>query len=138
MSSQLPLFRPAVLLRAEALCLLIAACGAFHLLFPHHWVLFACLFLVPDLSLLLSLRGPGVMASGFYNLMHNYVLPGILGIVAVLLHRALFGDLTLIWIAHISLDRVLGYGLKYPTSLRFTQIQSAARPVIPSDNPALR
>ncbi len=129
------MFRPIHLLRAEALCLLVAACGAFHVVFPHHWLLFVCLFLLPDLSLLVSLGGPSAVASGFYNLMHNYVLPGVLGILAAPLQSALLGELSLIWIAHISLDRMLGYGLKYPTSFKFTHIQSADNPRITVDEP---
>jgi hypothetical protein len=106
------------------LCVLVASCGTYHLLFPHHWVLFACLFLVPDLSLLAYLRGPGSAASALYNWMHSYVFPALLGILAAAFHSSLLGELSLIWISHIGMDRMLGYGLKYPTSFRFTHIQS--------------
>lgn len=130
-------FRPVHLLHAEALCLLFASCGAFHLLFPHHWVLFTCFFLVPDLSLLPYLQGPSAMASTLYNVMHNYVVPGVLGIFAVPFHSVPFGEVSLIWIAHISLDRMFGYGLKYPVSFRFTHIQSTENPaIVPSDTGA--
>ncbi len=128
--TQPTIFRPFSLLHAEALCFLFASCGAYHLLFPHHWVLFACLFLVPDVSLLPYFRGPSAAASVFYNLMHNYALPGLLVILAALFHRILLGELGLIWTAHISMDRMLGYGLKYPASFKFTHIQSTANPVI--------
>jgi hypothetical protein len=40
---------------------------------------------------------------------------------------------SLIWIAHIGMDRALGFGLKYPASFRFTHIQSAANPAIVSE-----
>jgi hypothetical protein len=130
MTTQPMFIRPVFLLQAEALCLFFASCGAYHLLFPHHWVKFACLFLVPDLSLLTYFRGPSAAASVFYNAIHNYVLPGLLGVLATLLHSALLGEVSLIWIAHISMDRMLGYGLKYPASFKFTHIQSTADPVI--------
>jgi hypothetical protein len=130
MQSQPSFSRPVYLLRTEAFCVLFASCGAYHLLFPHHWVMFACLFLVPDLSLLTYARGPNAVASIVYNVIHSYVLPGLLGILAVIFTSALLGEMSLIWIGHISLDRVLGYGLKYPTSFQFTHIQSAANPVI--------
>ena len=128
MQKQPLLFRPVSLLRAEALCVLVASCTAYHLWFPHHWVMFACLFLVPDLSLLMYLRGPSAPASMVYNLLHGYVLPALLGALAVFSGHALFGELSLIWIGHIGMDRALGYGLKYPTSFQFTHIQSAAQP----------
>ena len=130
MSEQPIISRPVSLLHAEALCVLVASCGEYHLLFPHHWVLFACLFLAPDLSLLTYLRGSGAAASVTYNAVHSYVLPGLLGLLAPLFHSGLLGELSLIWIAHISMDRMFGYGLKYPTSFRFTHIQSTAKPVI--------
>jgi Domain of unknown function (DUF4260) len=134
MQSQPPFSRPVYLLRAEALCALFASCGAYHLLFPHHWVMFACLFLVPDLSLLTYARGPNAVASIVYNVVHSYVLPALLGILAVLFTSTLLGEISLIWIGHIGLDRVLGYGLKYPTFGQFTHIQSAANPVtVPND-----
>lgn len=127
--------QPVYLLRTEACCFLFASCGAYHLLFPHHWVMFACLFLVPDLSLLTYARGPNAVASIVYNVMHSYVLPGLLGLFAAFYRSALLGEMSLIWICHISLDRVLGYGLKYPTSFQFTHIQSAADPVIVPNPP---
>jgi len=61
-------------------------------------------------------------------MMHNYALPALVGILAALLHRALLGEVSLIWIAHISMDRMLGYGLKYPASFKFTHIQATANP----------
>jgi hypothetical protein len=128
MASQPMLIRPVFLLHAEGLCFFFASCGAYHLLFPHHWILFACLFLVPDLSLLLYHREPSAPASLFYNVMHNYALPALVGILAVLLHRALLGEVSLIWSAHISMDRMLGYGLKYPASFKFTHIQATGNP----------
>lgn len=128
MASQPMLIRPVFLLHAEGLCFFFASCGAYHLLFPHHWILFACLFLVPDLSLLLYYREPSAPASLFYNVMHNYALPALVGILAVLLHRALLGEVSLIWSAHISMDRMLGYGLKYPASFKFTHIQATGNP----------
>jgi hypothetical protein len=130
MNNQPLISRPVYLLHAEALCLLLASCGAYHLLYPHHWVLFACLFLVPDLSLLTYLRGPSAGGSVFYNVMHSYVLPAVLGIFAAPFHSTLLGEVSLIWTAHISMDRMFGYGLKYPASFQFTHIQSTANPMI--------
>ena len=38
----------------------------------------------------------------------------------------LAGQFALIWMAHISFDRCLGYGFKFPGSFRYTHIQTAA------------
>ena len=59
-----------------------------------------------------------------------YALLCVVGILAALLHSTLLGELSLIWTAHISMDRMLGYGLKYPASFKFTHIQSTANPAI--------
>ena len=118
--------RPVHFLRAEALGGLLASGVAYHLLFPHRWLVFACLFLVPDLSLLLFVRGPNIAASVVYNLMHTYIFPAILGALAFHFGSTLLGEASLIWIFHISLDRVLGYGLKYANSFKFTHLQNAA------------
>ena len=125
MKTQHKISRPVYLLQAEALLLLFAASGAYRLLFPHHWLFVALLFLVPDLSLLLFVRGTNATAVTVYNVVHSYVLPLLLGIAAAQSHNVAFGEVSLIWICHISLDRMLGYGLKYPTSFKFTHMQSA-------------
>jgi hypothetical protein len=123
-----PVFaRPAVLLQAEAVCTLLAACLAYNVLFPHRWLLFACFFLLPDVSLLPYVKGPTAAASVFYNVMHSYVFPVLLGVLAVLLHRTLTGEVGLIWIAHISMDRMIAAGLKHPATFRVTHIQDARK-----------
>ena len=127
MRKQLALFRPIYLLQAESFCTLVAACTAYSLLFPHHWGLFVCLFLVPDLSLLF-VRGLGLTAAAVYNTAHSYVLPVVLGVLAIHARSFALGQVSLIWISHIGMDRTLGYGLKYPASFRYTHIQSAAEP----------
>jgi hypothetical protein len=42
--------------------------------------------------------------------------------VSRLLHNQSWDWLLLIWIAHIGLDRAIGYGLKYPTGFRDTHL----------------
>jgi len=126
MKRDLLITRPDTLLYAEAFFTLAAACVAYHLWFPHHWILFGCLFLAPDLSLLPYLRGPSAAANVLYNAIHSYVLPILLGLAALYLHSVLCGEVSLIWICHVSWDRMIGYGLKYPASFKFTHLQNAA------------
>jgi hypothetical protein len=118
--------RPDVLLRLEALLALVVGCIAYQYLYPHHWGLFALLFLVPDISLLGYLRPASKTSAAFYNLVHCYVLPFALGLLAWERGGVLGGQLALIWMAHISFDRCLGYGLKFPESFRYTHIQRSA------------
>jgi hypothetical protein len=120
------LTRPDALLRLEGLLTLVAACVAYQRIYPGHWGLFALLFFGPDLSLLGYLRSASKSSATVYNLVHNYVLPLALGLLAWKQRSPLGGELALIWLAHISFDRCLGYGLKFPGVFRYTHIQSSA------------
>lgn len=113
--------RPAVLLRVEALALLLVGL----LLYRHlgaSWLLFGITFLVPDLAMLGYLAGNRIGALG-YNLLHNYTLPAGLAIVGLLAGGSTLPvALALIWLAHIALDRALGFGLKYRDGFQHTHL----------------
>jgi len=47
----------------------------------------------------------------------------LLGLAGVAARSSLVEYLALIWFAHIALDRLLGYGLKYPTRFQDTHLQ---------------
>jgi hypothetical protein len=86
------------------------------------WGWFALLFLAPDLFMLgylVNVRAGAV----FYNLVHTYALPLLLIAYAVLAARLWLLPYGLIWTAHIGMDRVLGFGLKYPTAFKDTHLQ---------------
>jgi Domain of unknown function (DUF4260) len=120
------LTRPDVLLRLEGLLSLVVGCVAYQCIYPGHWGTFALLFLVPDISLLGYLRSANKSSAAFYNVVHSYVLPLGLGLFAWRQGSLLTGQLALIWLAHISFDRCIGYGLKFPGVFRYTHIQSSA------------
>ena len=88
----------------------------------HSWWLFALLILAPDLSFLGYLAGSRLGAAA-YNLLHNLVLPVALGTAAVLADSEASLAVALIWLAHIGVDRLIGYGLKYPTAFKDTHLQ---------------
>lgn len=111
---------PAVLLRAEGLAVFVAALLAYHALGAAWW-LFVVLFLAPDLSFLAYLVDRRTGAA-VYNAVHTYVLPVGLGILAYYATAPLGMALALIWIAHIGIDRALGYGLKYRTAFGDTHL----------------
>ncbi len=90
------------------------------------WLMFALLLLAPDLSMLGYLAGPRFGAFS-YNLAHTLIVPLALGAVAWLAGNPLGQQLALIWIAHIALDRALGYGLKLPASFRDTHLGRIGR-----------
>ena len=91
------------------------------------WGLFAALILVPDLAFLGYLAGARVGAIA-YNITHSLIGPGLLLLAALLLPGAAAAlPVTLIWIAHIGIDRALGYGLKYGAGFGFTHLGRIGR-----------
>jgi Domain of unknown function (DUF4260) len=87
-----------------------------------HWWLFALLLLTPDLSMLGYLVNPSV-GSAAYNLVHTSSVPILLLAVAIIAPLPVLEPYALIWLAHIGMDRMLGYGLKYPTRFKDTHLQ---------------
>jgi hypothetical protein len=115
----------ALILRLEYAALTIFSLLAYiHLQGP--WWLFAVLFLVPDLSMLGYLAGPRVGANA-YNLVHTSVLPLVLIAVGVASSGPIATLIGLIWFFHIACDRMLGYGLKLPTSFNDTHLGKIGR-----------
>lgn len=111
---------PAVLLRLEGAALL-ALSVLLYGMNGGSWLLFALLILAPDLSLLGYLAGPRTGAAA-YNALHTYALPAALGAFGLLGGNPLLETLALIWFAHISFDRLVGYGLKYPSGFKHTHM----------------
>ncbi len=109
-----------LLLRLEGLVVLLLATWLYSL-HGAGWLIFVVLFFVPDLSMLGYLRDPRLGAMT-YNVAHTYAVPLLLIGAAVLAgHPALLAA-GLIWVAHIGLDRMLGYGLKLPTAFHDTHL----------------
>lgn len=77
--------------------------------------------MLPDLSIVGYLINPAVGAVS-YNLIHHKglgILLGLLGLVTGTQTLMLTG---IILVAHSSMDRVVGYGLKYPDSFKHTNL----------------
>jgi hypothetical protein len=89
------------------------------------WWLFAALWLVPDLSMLGYLGGP-CWGARCYNAIHSTITPITLALAALLLHTASPLPFALIWLNHIGVDRLLGYGLKYPAGFGWTHLGTQA------------
>ena len=83
------------------------------------WLGFAALFFVPDVAFAGYLAGPRVGAI-VYNVLHSYVGP-------LLLVIATGSEIAWIWLAHVGFDRMLGYGLKYPTAFGDTHMGRIGR-----------
>ncbi|WP_234983790.1 DUF4260 family protein [Pseudacidovorax sp. RU35E] len=103
-----------LLLRAEGAALLLFAVLAYAQMAPGQWGRFAALLLLPDLAMLGYLAGPAIGARA-YNAAHSVISPVLLAGAgfATPAQATLLWSLAAIWLAHIGLDRLLGYGLKY-------------------------
>lgn len=77
--------------------------------------------LAPDLSMLGYLAGRKAGAA-LYNLGHWYGLPFLCIGWGVFEYAPLVLAVGLIWTAHIGVDRVLGYGLKYADGFGVTHL----------------
>jgi len=112
---------PLTLLHVEGIAVAVAAV-ALYVHGDHSWLLFALLILAPDLSMLGYLAGTRAGALA-YDLVHTSAWPVALGAVGVLTDNDSAVAVALIWLAHIGVDRALGYGLKYPTGFKDTHLQ---------------
>jgi Domain of unknown function (DUF4260) len=114
-----------LILRAEQVAVFVAGVAAYLAMGGHPlWLL--PLLLVPDLSMVGYLVGP-VAGAVTYNLAHNLVLGLVLlgiGWFAALAPLALAGAVLL---AHVGMDRALGYGLKLPTGFADTHLGRIGR-----------
>jgi hypothetical protein len=111
---------PKLLLHLEGLAV-FGASIALYAYAGYGWLAFALLLLTPDLAMLgyLLNKRAGSIA---YNLFHSYSLPLGLALVSLLSGSALGLQLGLIWLAHIGMDRSVGYGLKYASDFKDTHL----------------
>ncbi|MEA2576728.1 MAG: hypothetical protein QOD78_316 [Chloroflexota bacterium] len=107
-------------LRAEGVAAFAAGLAGF-LFLGLPWWAFVLLLIVPDVSMVGYLRGPRVGAI-VYNLVHDLAT----GVAVAGLGLA-FGSVPLaaagaILVAHSGMDRIAGYGLKYPDAFQHTHL----------------
>ena len=101
----------APLLRLEGLVLFLGMTLLYAVWGGSWWVYFI-LFLAPDLSFAGYLAGPKEGAI-IYNATHSYMAPVARMTAGFVIAKPLVLSLAMIWLAHIGIDRALGYGLKY-------------------------
>ena len=57
-----------------------------------------------------------------YNAAHSYLAPMALMTTGFAISQPLVLSIAMIWLAHIGVDRALGYGLKYSAGFGFTHL----------------
>jgi hypothetical protein len=112
-------------LRIEGMAVLVAGSGIY-LAAGGPWLLLVPLLLIVDVSMVGYLAGPRVGAT-VYNLAHNQAT-GLLvlgaGVVWALSPLVLAGA---VLVGHSGMDRLAGYGLKYPTAFGDTHLGRIGR-----------
>ena len=103
------------------------ACAFFLTLFFYWYsdfslLLFFLLLLVPDITMIGYAMNTKIGAN-IYNVGHSFLLPLVLLVVSFIIVNSIIMMISLIWLAHIFMDRALGYGLKYTDSFKQTHIQ---------------
>jgi hypothetical protein len=116
---------PRLLLRLEGAAVF---CGAvfFYWRLDGSWLWFVVLFLAPDLSFFAYLVSPRVGAIA-YNAVHTTLGPLALLALAAWRGWPVGEDVALIWLAHVGVDRALGYGLKYGAGFGDTHLGRLGR-----------
>jgi hypothetical protein len=86
------------------------------------WLFAIPLLLLPDVSMVGYLAGRGA-GSFFYNLVHNWAV----GLAALGIGAWVGSDPIMlvgtVLVGHVGMDRLVGYGLKYPTHFKDTHLQ---------------
>jgi hypothetical protein len=94
---------------------------------PYSWWLFPVLLFAPDLSMVGYVAGPAIGAFT-YDLIHHRAIALALYVSGVLLYLPLLSLVGVVMLAHASLDRVVGYGLKYSDAFTHTHLGTIGRP----------
>ena len=115
------LIKPRWILHLEGAAIFVAAIYFYHA--GHFsWWLLAAVFLAPDLFMLGYLKD-AKWGAAVYNLVHTLAGPALRLGITFSLHVTAYLPYVLIWLAHIGMDRALGFGLKYPTFFKDTHLQ---------------
>lgn len=88
---------------------------------PFAWWWYPVLLFTPDLSMLGYLISPQVGAT-MYNFVHLKALGISIFVAGIILASQPLQLAGLILFGHSSMDRVLGYGLKYPDAFQHTHL----------------
>jgi len=112
--------KPRVFLRIEGVVLFIASLFLFSSTHQHWWWV-PVLLLVPDVFMVGYARSTQLGAL-IYNIGHIYLVPMLIALYSWHNHRPLISAIGLIWLAHIGMDRLLGYGLKYDDNFKHTHL----------------
>ncbi len=111
---------PRLWLRLEGATLLISTLILYAATGRSWWVV-ATVVLLPDLFMVGYLGGTRLGAL-MYNIAHATPAPALLAGLGSWQHWQSLVAVALVWLAHIGLDRLMGYGLKYSDHFQHTHL----------------
>ncbi|EQB34927.1 MULTISPECIES: DUF4260 domain-containing protein [Virgibacillus] len=113
--------QPKTIIRIEGVAVLLISIYVYAA-YEFNWLLFGLFLFAPDLSMVGYLKSKQTGA-WVYNIFHTYALPIIIVMLGFIFVHTWFLKIALIWFAHIGMDRMFGFGLKYKTAFKDTHIQ---------------
>jgi hypothetical protein len=117
--------KPRLWLRLDGGVVFVASIFLFAVTHQSWWI-YPVLLFVPDIFIMGYLRDTSVGAS-CYNVGHSYFLPSLAVLFGWEWHHILPIAVGIIWIGHIGMDRLLGYGLKYDDNFKNTHLGDLAK-----------
>ena len=96
------------------------------------WWLVPVTLLLPDLVMAAYFGGTRLGAH-MYNVVHATPLPAALAGLSWWQHDRLALALALVWLAHIGMDRLAGYGLKYGDHFQHTHLGRLGKRDVPTE-----
>ncbi|MGB4843195.1 MAG: DUF4260 domain-containing protein [Ferruginibacter sp.] len=108
------------IIKLEEMAMLVASILAL-IYFKVEWWYYLILFLGPDISMIGYLAGNKVGAI-CYNIFHHKGIALVVFVIGFSNGNWLLQVVGLILFGHSSMDRVLGYGLKYNEGFKFTHL----------------
>jgi hypothetical protein len=108
-------------LKLESLGLFLLFTCSYFVWKPGAWGIFLALFFVPDVSFLLIFVSKKATVIA-YDLLHHQGFLAILTLLGFYFHSDWCMQIGLIFLAHSTFDRIVGYGLKYTDSLDHTHL----------------
>ena len=92
---------------------------------PFVWWLYPALLLLPDVGMI-GYAVNNIVGAFTYNLFHHKGVAILIGIVGLLLANNSLLLTGIILFGHSSMDRMMGYGLKYNKGFKYTHLGSLA------------
>lgn len=108
------------ILKIEELAIFLGGIFAFSFL-SFEWWWFPVLLFLPDISMIGYLFGNRIGAI-VYNIFHHKGIAVFVGIAGLLVNHETLQLIGIILFSHASLDRMLGYGMKYERGFKFTHL----------------